>query len=241
MAKKTEDPGSGIDPTAWMATMSDLTFLLITFFVLLISMSAMDVKFLKEAFGLLSGGTSVLPFEGSAPGPSKTRIQLTLSPLANSFPTSKNASFTKPRILRPEEAKALAKAISAGLTGNIAAKKLQSTLKSLAAKADGSMNVERHKDGLSVLLPGRILFPEGQNELDPVGRSLVDDVAVVLRLWGGKVDVIAHWSWHDGPRVLTAVVEELTRVRVPGDKIRPALYGAEERTIRFVLRESEET
>ncbi|MCU0664253.1 MAG: hypothetical protein MUC50_18235 [Myxococcota bacterium] len=90
------------------------------------------------------------------------------------------------------------------------------------------------------MLPGRILFAEGQTELDPVGRALVDDVAVVLRLWGGKVDVIASWSWHDGPKVLTAVVEELIRVRIKGDKVRPSLYGGEARTIRFVLRESEE-
>ncbi|MCU0664254.1 MAG: flagellar motor protein MotB [Myxococcota bacterium] len=137
MAKEDDDSGPGIDPTAWMATMSDLVFLLITFFVLLISMSAMDTKYLKEAFGLLSGGTAILPFDGNAPSPSKTRLNLILSPLVNSFPSTKNPSYTKPRILRPEEARALLKAIAAGLTGSIPGKELQSTLKSLAAKTDG--------------------------------------------------------------------------------------------------------
>lgn len=240
MAKKEEDSGGGLDPNAWMSTMSDLVFLLITFFVLLISMSSMDTKFLKEAFGLLSGGTSVLPFEGNAPAPSQARFNLTLSPLANSFPSTKNPSYTKPRILKPEEARTLAKAMASGLTGNIPAKQLQGTLKSLAAKADGSMNVERDKNGLSIVLPGRILFAEGDTKLDPVGRAVVDDVAVVLKLWGGNIDVVANWSWHDGPKVLTAVVDELERVRIPSSKIRPALFGSEARTVRFVLRESED-
>ncbi len=47
---KTEKPDQG-----WLVTFGDLLTLLITFFVLLISMSSMDQKKLKDAFGFFSG------------------------------------------------------------------------------------------------------------------------------------------------------------------------------------------
>lgn len=43
------------DPNAWMVTFSDLVMLLLTFFVLLLTMSSMDTKKLKEAFMQLGG------------------------------------------------------------------------------------------------------------------------------------------------------------------------------------------
>ena len=49
-ANKTEKPDQG-----WLVTFGDLLTLLITFFVLLISMSSMDQKKLKDAFGFFSG------------------------------------------------------------------------------------------------------------------------------------------------------------------------------------------
>jgi len=48
MARKKET--GGVDPNAWMVTFSDLLTLMLTFFVLLLSMSSMDSKSLKEAF-----------------------------------------------------------------------------------------------------------------------------------------------------------------------------------------------
>ena len=50
----------GIDKDAWMVTFSDLLQLLITFFVLLISMSSMDAKVIKEMFNVFSGAAGAL-------------------------------------------------------------------------------------------------------------------------------------------------------------------------------------
>ncbi|MEO1272054.1 MAG: flagellar motor protein MotB, partial [Myxococcota bacterium] len=46
--EKSESSGPKVDPNAWMATFSDLVTLLITFFVLLLSMSSLDSKPLKD-------------------------------------------------------------------------------------------------------------------------------------------------------------------------------------------------
>jgi len=54
--------GPGIDPNGWMITFSDLLTLMLTFFVLLFSMSSLDAKSLKELTqtDALAGGDGVL-------------------------------------------------------------------------------------------------------------------------------------------------------------------------------------
>lgn len=53
------------DTTLWMVTFSDLVMLLLTFFVLLLSMSSLNKKKLKEFFSHFQGSTGVLEFSGS--------------------------------------------------------------------------------------------------------------------------------------------------------------------------------
>lgn len=54
------------DPNAWMVTFSDLLTLLLTFFVLLLTMSSMDQKKLEEAFGDLLPRPGILEASGSS-------------------------------------------------------------------------------------------------------------------------------------------------------------------------------
>jgi len=49
---------------AWLVTFSDLVMLLLTFFVLLLSMSSMDTKKLKSMFAHFKGATGALEFAG---------------------------------------------------------------------------------------------------------------------------------------------------------------------------------
>ncbi len=65
MGKKDKQvPGDvdGIDPQGWMITFSDLLTLMLTFFVLLFSMSSLDAKALKELTesSSMAGGDGVL-------------------------------------------------------------------------------------------------------------------------------------------------------------------------------------
>ncbi|MDR0354758.1 MAG: OmpA family protein [Deltaproteobacteria bacterium] len=48
MARRSSDDGSGIDPTAWMLTFSDMVTLLLTFFVMIISITALEPGSLAE-------------------------------------------------------------------------------------------------------------------------------------------------------------------------------------------------
>ncbi len=58
--KAPEPEASGPDPNAWMATFSDLLTLMLTFFVLLLTMSSMDNKALKDTFGFFDAKIGLL-------------------------------------------------------------------------------------------------------------------------------------------------------------------------------------
>lgn len=53
------------DPNAWMVTFADLVMLLLTFFVLLLTMSSMDTKKLESLMTHFNEATGVLEFAGS--------------------------------------------------------------------------------------------------------------------------------------------------------------------------------
>jgi chemotaxis protein MotB len=67
MAKKNRNTeGSTVNPNMWMVTFSDLLMLLLTFFVMLLTMSSMDKKKLKEIFVYLKEAAGVLELAGTS-------------------------------------------------------------------------------------------------------------------------------------------------------------------------------
>jgi len=63
--KKSISAGQESDPNAWLVTFGDLVMLLLTFFVLLLTMSSMDTKKLKDTFSHFRGAPGVLELAGS--------------------------------------------------------------------------------------------------------------------------------------------------------------------------------
>ena len=64
--KNQGDDGQHMDPSRWMVTFSDLLMLLLTFFVMLLTMSSMDNKKLKEIFMYLKEAVGVLELAGTS-------------------------------------------------------------------------------------------------------------------------------------------------------------------------------
>ena len=58
--KKKAEPAA--DPNAWMVTFSDLVTLLLTFFVMLLSMSTMDINRVQKVMSSFTGGSGVLEY-----------------------------------------------------------------------------------------------------------------------------------------------------------------------------------
>jgi len=66
MAKRNKNilQGDSGDPNAWMVTFSDLVMLLLTFFVMLLTMSSMDTKMLKDIRSSLNAAAGLLEYSG---------------------------------------------------------------------------------------------------------------------------------------------------------------------------------
>ncbi len=76
MSRKQRNSGeeTAENTGAWMVTFSDLIMLLLTFFVLLLTMSSLDQKALKELISHLQDSTGVLEFSGLGEISSMTSI-----------------------------------------------------------------------------------------------------------------------------------------------------------------------
>lgn len=69
MAEEEEEDQGPEEPSApfWMATFSDMATLLLTFFVLIVSMSEVEVKKFKDALSQFQGRTGVLRYDALTP------------------------------------------------------------------------------------------------------------------------------------------------------------------------------
>ncbi len=59
-SRKNRENQAVVDSNGWLTTFADLVMLLLTFFVMLLSMSSMDAKKLKETFSRFQGAPGVL-------------------------------------------------------------------------------------------------------------------------------------------------------------------------------------
>ena len=236
--KREEESGSMGDPDAWMDTLSDLVFLMITFFVLLISMSSMDSKSLKQAFGFFDDATSVLKFPQESSG--APSFMATVNPLAD-FLASKNLDLVQaPMPVKRQASAELFQELAEGIIEQVDDEELFRTLAPVVMDVGSDVKIVRIKDGIEIVISGNLLFPKGDTELDEQALALLRDIAVVLQLWGGEIEVVATWSWYEGPSVLADVVEVLQSKMIPGEMIFPELFPGSDRKIRFILRNRSE-
>lgn len=124
----------------WLAAFGDLMSLLLCFFVLLLSMSSMDAKKVKEAIGSLSGAMSVLE------GGTQTEISKKLQQSATPMEIQEESA---------EEVNRVAAAIE--------------EMNEMTSEGKGpSVTLEEAQDGFVIELPASLLFKSGsaaiQNE-----------------------------------------------------------------------------
>jgi len=238
-AKNSDDKPVERDRDAWMDTLSDLIFLMITFFVLLITMSSMDHRSLKEAFGMFNEASGVMNFPDPQNG-EESFIQI-MTPIGDieNVAQTKDGRTVDLAVAR-DEAERFLKGVRDGLMNPKEKERLYSTLKPMAEKLGSDVQILRIKDGVEVVVAGRLLFPYGSTELDEKGKKLLDDVAVILQLWGGDVKLVAMWPWYEASDILTEIVMALQQRRIQGKKMKPEMFNDMQRKIRFVLRKDKD-
>lgn len=171
--KRKKGDEEEFDKDAWMVTFGDLLQLLITFFVLLISMSSMDQKILTEMFSVFTGGLGVLGFtEKSSVIP--PNIRPIVAP-----PHIDIESFK--RFLKVESGDFQAKA-----------DKPDNTEKLVGSLLVEGVDIEKRGDNFVMVLSNKALFGKASATLSQKLIPTLDRVSSVLSLSKNEIIIEGH-------------------------------------------------
>jgi chemotaxis protein MotB len=156
MARKKDKGGDAAGTPAWLITFSDLVTLLLTFFVLLLSMASMD-RVMLARMSPFQSRTDYISYQGAGKVP--TRVQVLLKLLED--PAS---ALDKPErikdLLFPDEV----------LPPDIDV----STL-------DRNLRILEKPEGLAIVLTNDLLFAPGSYALNDGARKLLEQVGLMLQ------------------------------------------------------------
>jgi chemotaxis protein MotB len=166
MAKKgaAPPPEEDDDPSApfWMTTFSDMATLLLTFFIMIVSMSSVEVEKFKEAISYFQGRTSFLSHDAVLP-PTQQQIVAVESAGGQELTDRENAQRFE-ALLDYLESEGLEDKVQVNLT----------------------------EKGLHVVIVDSIMFASGEAELLPQSKEILVQVAGVLKETAKAVVVEGH-------------------------------------------------
>lgn len=168
MARKKKSAGGGSDGGGWLVTFSDLMTLLLTFFVLLLSMASMDKSIVMEVSSFFKDDVAFLTDSGAAKVITRYEIlrKLLENPLDAIQKPNRIKDLLYPNdVLPPEVSK--------------------STL-------DANLMVLRRPEGVALVLTDKILFPLGKTELTPTGKRLVRELGHFLQTMASSVNIAGY-------------------------------------------------
>jgi chemotaxis protein MotB len=167
--KKSSGDSEPPNPLGWMVTFSDLITLLLTFFVLLISMSSMDVKAVQQSFGqVFSGGSGPMNFSSSGHMEDLVRF------------LDKMQEVPAQMLIQEDELKTMIFESD------------DVEFQELMALLDRDISVKRDERGLVIQLADHILFHEGGSVLKLEFLPVLGRLANVLRLTRNPVSIEGH-------------------------------------------------
>lgn len=174
MAKKRqEDPPKGLAP--WMATFSDLMNLLLCFFVLLFSMSTVDVEKFEQLAASLSSSFSILPNGASAIGDG-VLVSNGVSQLNELAEYVNNMGYESEE---QEQDDAIQEVKQEQLAET---EKIAEQIEEQVGKNNIAEQVEVEFNGqyVALTLNGALLFDSGSAEVKEESKPVLDKVAMIL-------------------------------------------------------------
>ena len=160
--KKQEEGGA-----AWLVTFSDLMTLLLTFFVLLLSMASMDTTVITRISASMRS-LSHVPLSG--PGKIPDRIELIVKIIKDPSNILEKKKRLKD-LLFPHEA--LPPDLSAG-------------------ELEKNLDILQHPEGLVIVLTEGLLFAPGNAGLDGKGKKLLDVLTPVIHAVNADANISGH-------------------------------------------------
>lgn len=209
MAKPEKEPEAPGNPNAWMVTFSDLLMLLLTFFVLLLTMSSLDAQKIREI-----ARSGIHTTDTGAPGAAGEVVPQIV---AVSGP-----SATDPL----------------GLDNGAHSSNVDESLESAITDhhLEGHAWLERRPEGWVIGIDGRIAFAPDSNELLDGAAVLVRDVAAVANAYDVNLGIAAYVDnpenryrgddhWHLAAARADTVARTLLGFGYPDRRLRASSYG----------------
>jgi chemotaxis protein MotB len=165
MDTKKDTKGEGMSTTHWMTTFSDLITLLLTFFVLIFTMSSMDDQKLKIAFHNFGGSSGILSFK------EYREIARPMDIMINGIRKSLGE-----RVIvsdQPETEEALADIRDLGDLGN-------------------NLWMRPVSDGIKLSFGDSLLFPPGGTEIREEMKPVLEKIARFISITAYKVYIDGH-------------------------------------------------
>ena len=187
MGKKQKEVDSP-DTTMWMVTFADLVTLLMTFFVLLLTMSSMDTKALQTMFTLFAGASGPLdfsPYGRVTPMPGDA--DMTPGPLDGMSPDNVDMLTTLTEILDKSDYVKEPEAILKRLTV-----RSRDIVKQLTEQYTDQIYVTEDERGVVLTFDEMVMFDPGSSRIRQEMYPLLDVLAQVLKAVSGRVLILGH-------------------------------------------------
>lgn len=196
----------------WLQTFGDLMSLLLTFFVLLLSMATFDKKKIQEAIGSLSGALSVL--EGGIKTEVSVKRVQQATPIEDTDETDDVVNQLSRTVIEYNE---------------------------MTNSADGPViSLEESEEGFIIRLPANLLFEPGSAKITNEDATLfIKRITMIIKQLPPDIHVVARGhtdndqlesvnfvdNWELSAERGLSVVRELLKAGLDGKKISAAGYG----------------
>jgi len=155
-----------IDPNSWMITFADLVMLLLTFFVLLLTMSSMDSKKLKNLMTHFTASTGVLEFAGAGKVYNLGRFVSKYNDADSLLVLDQKHFLTKI--------------------------KLESNIKNMLKNVNNDVTLSDDERGVALSFHGNILFDPGKTVLRKEAYPALDVIADAIEECPNDILIMGH-------------------------------------------------
>lgn len=234
--KKPEE--SKVDSSAWLATFSDLNFLMITFFVLLLSMSSMDDRRYTDVFGeeLSMAQDMVRPTPPMGKSPLPIIIPASGRWVGHAQQINVKGPPGKSGGQKAEGNDELQKG-RRSLLGDPEGKRRDELLRKLLERSGDLVALEPQEgEQFRLAVEDSLFFKQGEFQPDPGADEFLRSMARLANDLGGRLVVEAHkGSWELASRRSAAVARLLVRHGVPGERVAADVVAGPENQLNFAL------
>ncbi|RPH51296.1 MAG: hypothetical protein EHM85_07145 [Desulfobacteraceae bacterium] len=172
-SKKRTDESMAINPDTWMVTFSDLICLMLTFFVMLLTMSSIERKALKDTFSYLQSSTGTVEYSGNR----KTKI---LSEFINKYSEKRD----KTAISR-EQYEALRQSFG---DSDEAMRNAKNAVKNISRLID----IKEDERGLVFSFQENIFFEAGKAGIRKENYEFLDSISDAIDFCSNDILIMGH-------------------------------------------------